>query len=611
MKYCPYRFKTERFKTREVLVGGVGVGGGNPIRIQSMTTSNTNDVEKTVEQILKLEQAGCEIVRVTVQGMKEAMSCEAIKNLLIQKGCAVPLVADIHFFPKAALAVADFVDKVRINPGNFVDKRATFKVLQYTDAEYQEELKRIEEKFLPLIEKCKKNKVAMRIGTNHGSLSDRIMNHYGDSPEGMVESALEYAKIARAHDYNELIFSMKSSNTLVMIQAYRLLAQRMIELGWDYPLHLGVTEAGNGQDGRIKSSVGIGALLLDGLGDTIRISLTEDPWFEIDPAKRLLKLTEEYQQREPMLPFIEKKTHPFRYEKRVIQAPSILPESGAAVVLKVSEEEIQEDDFYQSIGFEEGERSVKSADALLISGELSKEALTKLYMLAEKGITLLSEGNPSFVRIKGDEEIKDLGKASLILLELKEDKVHQARKAFEQIKQQDIQAPVILEVSQFGTTEDLPVRLGAELGALLCEALGDGVCLDAPVSLNEKRELSLSLLQAARLRSSKTEFISCPSCGRTLFDLQEVTRKIQERTRHLPGVKIAIMGCIVNGPGEMADADFGYVGSRPGMIDLYVGKICVERNIAHEDAVERLVDLLKDHGVWQEPKEVLQEGSLA
>lgn len=304
MKYCPFTFKTERFKSREVKVGPVGVGGNKPIRIQSMTTKDTRDALKTAQEIMKLADVGCEIARVTVQGMKEAYSCEEIKSILVQKGYTIPLVADIHFFPKAAMTVADFVDKVRINPGNYVDKRASFQVLEYTDATYQEELERLEEKFSPLVEKCKKLKIAMRIGTNHGSLSDRIMNRYGDSPLGMVEAAFEFTRVCRKLDYNDIIYSMKASNTHVMIGAYRLLVMRMIELGWDYPLHLGVTEAGNGVDGRIKSAVGIGSLLLDGLGDTIRVSLTEDPWHEIDPCLRLVRLARQYQEQKPSLPFV-------------------------------------------------------------------------------------------------------------------------------------------------------------------------------------------------------------------------------------------------------------------------------------------------------------------
>jgi (E)-4-hydroxy-3-methylbut-2-enyl-diphosphate synthase len=294
MKYCESIFQTKRWKTREVFVGNVGVGGANPVRIQSMTTSNTRDVEATIDQIIRLADVGCEIARVTVQGMKEAEACEGIKNGLLQHNYTIPLVADIHFYPPAAMAVADFVDKVRINPGNFVDKRATFKTIIYDDASYAEEIEKIEEKFTPLVEKCKRLKRAMRIGTNHGSLSDRIMNRYGDTPAGMVEAALEFARICRKLDYHDIIFSMKSSNPVVMIHAYRLLVAEMIKLGWDYPLHLGVTEAGDGEDGRVKSAMGIGCLLLDGLGDTIRVSLTEDPWYEIDPCKRLVSFAEKH-----------------------------------------------------------------------------------------------------------------------------------------------------------------------------------------------------------------------------------------------------------------------------------------------------------------------------
>lgn len=618
MKYCPFTFKTERFKSREVKVGPVGVGGNNPIRIQSMTTTDTRDALKTAQEIMKLADVGCEIARVTVQGMKEAYSCEEIKSILVQKGYTIPLVADIHFFPKAAMTVADFVDKVRINPGNYVDKRASFQVLEYTDATYQEELERLEEKFSPLVEKCKKLKIAMRIGTNHGSLSDRIMNRYGDSPLGMVEAAFEFTRVCRKLDYHDIIYSMKASNTHVMIGAYRLLVMRMIELGWDYPLHLGVTEAGNGVDGRIKSAVGIGSLLLDGLGDTIRVSLTEDPWHEIDPCLRLVRLARQYQEQKPSLPFVEKLRNPLEYQKRtstLFQKP--LHKDGS-VFATVDEEDILSGSFFDNLGFEiQNYQPVKqqnSVDSLYLSEKITAPAaLEKIQILKELGTGIFSKENlnlstHSFLEIsKQDANWKELAlqKVDLIFLKLESDKVHFAREVIEYLKQQKILTPVIL-VGDYAEYDinDICIHMGAELGSLLCDGLADSVLLIAKkLSTKQRREMVFNLLQACRLRSSKTEFISCPSCGRTLFELQTVTQRIQERTDHLPGVKIAIMGCIVNGPGEMADADFGYVGSKAGKIDLYVGKQCVERDIDHKDAVERLVDLLKLHNRWMEPKQ--------
>lgn len=510
-----------RFKTRPIQVGPLQVGGDNPIRIQSMTTSDTRDVEATVEQVVRLADAGCEIVRVTVQGMKEAEACEQIKSRLIQKGVLVPLVADIHFYPPAALRVVEFVDKVRINPGNFSDRRATFKVEEVDAFVYKQELERIEEKFTPLVLKCKALGKALRIGTNHGSLSDRIMNRYGDTPDGMCESAFEYARICRKHDFHNFCFSMKSSNTRVMVQAYRLLVKRMVEMGWDYPLHLGVTEAGSGEDGRIKSAVGIGTLLLDGIGDTIRVSLTEDPWFEIDPCLRLRTLAERAVLEERTI-FIEPKFEPTPLDGKVFISAPLDP----------------------------GLNEADQAD----------------YVLSE------SAPKSSFEAVFAEDRFSAL----------KADK------------------PVVLSFSYEGDEEDVRIQAAAECGSLLLDGHAAALHLQGPFSSAYLRSLSFGILQAARMRSVKTEFISCPSCGRTLFNLQEVTRKVQEKTAHLAGVKIAVMGCIVNGPGEMADAHFGYVGSKAGMIDLYVGKTCVEKNIPSDEAVDRLVSLIKAHGMWKD-----------
>lgn len=636
MDYCPSVYQSKRWKTREVKVGSVGVGGQNPVRIQSMTTSDTRDVEATSAQVLRLQEAGCEIVRMTVQGMKEALACEGIKNNLVKMGVDIPLVADIHFFPPAAMQVVEFVDKVRINPGNFVDKRATFKVLEYTDQEYREELERIEEKFSPLVEKCKRLNRAMRIGTNHGSLSDRIMNVYGDSPRGMVESALEYARICRKLDYHSFIFSMKASNTQVMIEAYRLLVAEMMKLGWDYPLHLGVTEAGQGEDGRIKSAMGIGSLLLDGIGDTIRVSLTEDPWFEIDPCQRLVQYAKKCLGK-GIAPFVEKHRDFTNVEKRPIEYKrGVALHRDGSVLVRLSEQELLADDLFKSLDVSGGLK-MGSVDTVVLEKNLSHQvAKERVEKLIEMGVGVLSKeplrGALSLVSLDSCqpisdrfsitfdrsfavevedepaswEKLKEL-KSSLILFRPKGSRLHAARQFFDWLKEEKIDVPVILDFGYTADKEDLIIESAAECGSLLCDRLGDGLLLSGPIPVNDRRVLAFNILQAARMRTIKTEFISCPSCGRTLFDLQSVTKEIHARTSHLPGVKIAIMGCIVNGPGEMADADFGYVGSKPGMIDLWVGRTCVEKNIPFNEAPDRLVDLIKAHGRWiAEP--VVDEG---
>lgn len=646
IKYCESIYQTKRWKTREVMVGNVGVGGNNPIRIQSMTTSSTRDVEATIGQIIRLADAGCEIARVTVQGMKEADACEAIKNGLLQRGYTIPLVADIHFFPPAAMRVVDFVDKVRVNPGNFVDKRASFKTIEYNDESYAKEIERIEEKFTPLVEKCKRLKRSMRIGTNHGSLSDRIMNRYGDTPRGMVESALEFARICRQNDYHDFIFSMKSSNPQVMVLAYRLLVAEMITLGWDYPLHLGVTEAGEGEDGRIKSAMGIGSLLLDGIGDTIRVSLTEDAWNEMDPCKRLVAFANAYEG-SGVDPFEEKHRNIEAIQRRSV----ILPKNMAlhrdgTVILNVHSNDLQAPDFYKKLGCDvqlglpklkascadcivvhEKPSTPKAAQTLkdlrnagvsvLSSGGTNEEAIPLLSLRKAHSAYLQQSGqerflisptqkSPKAVVVKNEpasewKMIEEM-KPTLIFLSPSANRLHYCRQFFDWLQTQKIQIPVIINFHYDCSKEDLIIQSSAEYGALLCDGLGDGICIEGPYDIEFLRNLSFNILQSARMRTFKTDFISCPSCGRTLFDLQDVSKRIRSRTSHLPGVKIAIMGCIVNGPGEMADADFGYVGSKPGMIDLYVGKDCVEKDINFADADDRLVELIKKHGRWIEPE---------
>lgn len=550
-----------------------------------MTTSNTRDVGATVDQIVRLADAGCEIARVTVQGIKEAEACEAIKNTLVQKGYEIPLVADIHFFPPAAMHVADFVDKVRINPGNFVDKRASFKKSIYDAAAYAQELERIEEKFAPLVLKCKALKRAMRIGVNHGSLSDRIMNRLGDTPKGMVESAFEFARVCRKYDYHDFLFSMKSSNPQVMIAAYRLLTEEMHAMGWDYPLHLGVTEAGAGEDGRIKSAVGIGTLLLEGIGDTIRMSLTEDPWDEIAPCRQLLSL----------IPRGGAQARAAS-QRKVILPPAMGWHRNATVVMAGGEP--------AALGAERDQkgwhRTAVSPDVVISQERASfeemgfavweEDSVVKIALEEESSWEILEKHPPKAILLKASDH--QLGAR---------ERVAAARRFFEILSEKGLSCPVALNFHYAGQEEEIVLRAAVEHGALFCDGWGEGLWIEAPLPLETLRRLSFNILQATRKRISKTEFISCPGCGRTLFDLQQVSQKIRARTEHLPGVKIAIMGCIVNGPGEMADADFGYVGSQPGRVDLYVGKVCIEKGVQFDQAEERLVALIKEHGRWIDP----------
>lgn len=639
MKYCESIHKTTRRKTREVMVGNVGVGGSNPVRIQSMTTSNTRDAAATIEQAMRLADAGCEIVRVTVQGMKEAEACEEIKNGLIKHGYNIPIVADIHFFPPAAMKAVEFLDKVRINPGNYADKRASFKVIEYDDLSYAKEMEKIEEKFTPLVEKCKQYKRAMRIGTNHGSLSDRIMNRYGDTARGMLESALEFARICRKNDYHDFMFSMKSSNPQVMIQAYRLLVAEMYTLGWDYPLHLGVTEAGEGEDGRIKSAMGIGTLLLDGIGDTIRVSLTEDPWNEIDPCTRLVQFAQQHEGK-GVSAFQEKYRHIEEIKRRHVSFSRDVPlHRDGSVFLTVKNENINDPQFLEQLGCDgiggRPKLKVSSADSIVVKENSSAEAVltslkdigmgvyTSFPSLAEARLQVKTgkfalrlnarQSIPVMISNETPAEWTFLHEISpsIIILSPVENRLHYARAFFDWLQENKISAPVILNFRYDCSKDDLIIRASAECGALFCDGLGDGIWLEGPYEMDFLRKLSFNILQAARMRTSKTDFISCPSCGRTLFDLQDVSKRIRSRTAHLPGVKIAIMGCIVNGPGEMADAHFGYVGSRPGMIDLYVGRECVEKNISFAEADDRLVELIKKHGRWIEPEIVQNEESLS
>ncbi|VAI46748.1 unnamed protein product [Triticum turgidum subsp. durum] len=643
-KYCESIHQTRRRKTRTVMVGNVALGSDHPIRIADK---------------------GADFVRITVQGKKEADACFEIKNTLVQKNYNIPLVADIHFAPPVALRVAECFDKIRVNPGNFADRRAQFEKLEYTEDDYEKELEHIEKVFSPLVEKCKKYGRAMRIGTNHGSLSDRIMSYYGDSPRGMVESALEFARICRNLDFHNFVFSMKASNPVVMVQAYRLLVAEMYNLGWDYPLHLGVTEAGEGEDGRMKSAIGIGTLLMDGLGDTIRVSLTEPPEEEIDPCRRLANLgTQAANLQIGVAPFEEKHRRYFDFQRRSGQLPlqkegeavdyrGVLHRDGS-VLMSVSLDQLKAPELlYRSLAAKlvvgMPFKDLATVDSILLrelppvedaearlalkrlvdismgvltplSEQLTKPlphaiVLVTLDELSSDAKKLLPEGTRFAVTLRGDESyeqldvLKSVDNITMLLHnvpygEEKTGRVHAARRLFEYLETSGLNFPVIhhIDFPKSIDRDGLVIGAGSNVGALLVDGLGDGVLLEAGNQEFEfLRDTSFNLLQGCRMRNTKTEYVSCPSCGRTLFDLQEISAQIREKTSHLPGVSIAIMGCIVNGPGEMADADFGYVGGAPGKIDLYVGKTVVQRGIAMEGATEALIQLIKDHGRWVDP----------
>lgn len=593
-KYCSAINQTIRWKTRDVLVGLVGIGGMNPVRIQSMTTSPTTDIIATIDQIIKLADMGCDLVRVTVQGMKEVNACEKIKSTLLQKGYTIPLIADIHFFPNAAIRVVEFVDKIRINPGNYADKQA---LTVYTPEQYQNSLDRIEQKLVPLIDLCKKYKRALRIGTNHGSLSNRIMYHFGDTPIGMVESALEFARICRKYDYHDLIFSMKSSNPNIMIASYRLLVQEMMKLGWNYPLHIGVTESGQGEEGRIKSSVGIGSLLLDGLGDTIRVSLTEDPWAEILPCKQLISLYNSYVGK-GIPPFKEQNRLSWRTTKKLAY---LHPESSVFSRSELFPTTSQKVDSIPDV------LVYVSNDRITLQSTLCKVAPIPLLSLQSSYMST----TPFALHLENtfdiDSDILQSTNLQFIVVSPKISRIHYCRYVSSWLQSHNSDIPLILHFTYSSILTQTIIEAATEFGSLLCDGIGNGIWLDGPYPIQVLQKISLSILQATRKRITKTEFISCPSCGRTLFDLQLVSKLIRDRTAHLPGIKIAIMGCIVNGPGEMADADFGYVGSKPGKIDLYVGRKCVEKDIDSRSAVDHLINLIKRNNQWIEPTPIRTE----
>ena len=697
MSYVQNPYTYRRRETVEVGFGIIKLGGKNPIRVESMTTTDTMDTAATVEQCRRLYEAGCEIIRITAPSMKEAENLGEISKRLRAMGIHTPLVADIHFTPNAALKAVEFVESVRINPGNYADRKK-FAVREYTDSEYEAELERVHQQFKPLVLKCKEYGRSMRIGTNHGSLSDRIMNRYGDTPLGMVESALEFARICELYGYYDFIFSMKSSNPLVMIQAYRLLVEKADkELKHKYPLHLGVTEAGNGEEGRVKSAIGIGTLLEDGLGDTIRVSLTEDPVNEVHFGFELVKkyndqlwITAETIgnfARQFVTPKPEEPPfNPFEFNRRVSQKIVVgnLEMGGDAVPrveLEVKEslanvEKVRDEIIFSAKPFlAEGAKSEFTS----LTTDFIDEVKAVQHALAEKFVSpilsvsvsemltaqaLVNSVDKIRLNIKrGDapfdlEGIKHLvGKAAIEFSFVKDEESDTAiaeiltriaekckaaglekamfsiqakeiifpyRRLAQAFKAAGITYPIVLrydatwvkpsqnphaKIPDSTTDAATLCTVAVQFGSLLCDGIGDAVALRSNLLRGDELNLLYNILQATRYRMTKTEFISCPSCGRTLFDLEEVTAKIKARTAHLKGLKIGIMGCIVNGPGEMADADFGYVGTGVGLISLYVGKEVVHRNIPESEAVDRLVELIKAHGKWQEP-EVSSEAEL-
>ncbi len=649
--YCNSLTQYSRRVTIPVRVGDVIIGGNNPIVVQSMTTVDTMDTQGSVEQCIRMIDSGCQLIRITAPSLKEAENLRNIKEELRKRGYNTPLVADIHFTPNAAELAAKIVEKVRINPGNYADKKK-FEVIDYTDASYAEELERIRERFLPLVKICKEHGTAMRIGTNHGSLSDRIMSRYGDTPLGMVESALEFLRICEDEQFYDIVISMKSSNTQVMVQAYRLLVQKLNEGGFKpYPLHLGVTEAGEAEDGRIKSAVGIGTLLEDGLGDTVRVSLTEDPEFEAPVARALIDRYTSRSGHVPLAALASYPIDPFVYTKRQVtevynfggqNVPRVIADISA--LSKVTDREMKAVGHFYLPELDKWKMNDLGCD-FIYSGA------NPIPFMLPNGMKEIQ--NYSVWKAVGDQlnkfplfqipEYQDAPKVhqELNFLSVSTENIHQAislvgarkdtvlllsssnahgmpdlRRAFVALLEANCTVPVVVQVSYPDHTADQTMLYAAtDVGGLLVDGLGDGIVISLKPEASKDRKqvleqiklhnsVSFGVLQAARTRMSKTEYISCPSCGRTLFDLQETTAMIRKRTDHLKGVKIGIMGCIVNGPGEMADADYGYVGSGKGKITLYKGKEVVKRSVASEKAVDELINIIREDGKWLEPETI-------
>jgi len=674
--YCFHPFSYQRRKTREVKVGAIGIGGSNPIRVQSMTTSDTMNTEATVKETIEMFNAGCEIVRITAPTTKDAQNIKNIRAELRRQNILVPLVADIHFLPSAAMEAVNHVDKIRVNPGNYADKKK-FAIREYSDNQYNEELARIHEAFSPLVKRCIELGVAMRIGTNHGSLSDRIMNRYGDTPLGMVESALEFVRICRDHNYHEIVLSMKASNPKVMIQAYRLLAQRLGEFNWDYPFHLGVTEAGDGEDGRIKSAIGIGSLLDDGIGDTIRVSLTEDSVYEIPVAQAIAKKYNEGHGPVAKIDLgkldLKDIRNPYEYSRRKSREVTIgdlaighseticveipldlhaadlekkifeVTRGGGDIIAEIIQfqaKNASDLEKIQDLRSEEGSAAGSNLFSINIGSNAALAAQLPIG-IAEKiifepadsrGETAMGWTAAQFDKLI---DYAQTNEASL-QINLSDNNSHHGKTFFERCRDKGffeiivgigqtenvglvqgyrilasylsnlgVDYPIHLrnvKPSQTRSTDDsLLLESASNIGGLLCDGIGDSVEVSGPTA-KEALRWAYNILQGTGNRITKTEYVSCPSCGRTLFNLQSTTERIKQKTAHLKGVKVAIMGCIVNGPGEMADADFGYVGGAPGKVNLYVGKECVQYHVPEAEADQRLIDLIKSHGKWVDPE---------
>lgn len=671
--YCQSRFRAVRRQSSEVMVGHVGVGGSNPVRVQSMTTSLTQDVDATVAQAIRLAEVGCEIVRITAPNKAAAQALEHIRTKFTAAGFGhVPLVADIHFLPNAAMIAVEHVEKVRVNPGNYADKKK-FAVLEYTDAEYEEELQRLHEAFTPLVLRAKELGRALRIGTNHGSLSDRIMNRYGDTPEGMVESALEFIRIADSHGFRDIIVSMKASNPKVMIEAYRQATMRMDELGYNYPLHLGVTEAGEGEDARIKSAVGMGALLYDGLGDTVRVSLTEDPWHEIPVCQELVKRAHAHWEQSAKLPETDRQEQHidvYHYNRREIinvpfgrdatlgsmEPPRVITSAGRPLSdhVEIVKDVLDVNGKFKDAKVEGLLVNVASDTDLVHLAQLQKvlaPAIQSMVVQCSDAVTpealeafdwnkdlrwmfickyedgddclehahawarqhgfLLALDTSAHQVLGWKETLQKLGDEHFVFTRTGVPKDTHPTGAYralgDALKAIGSKAPLWIRMTEDMQILDEPgfgnrlLEASMATGSLFVDGMGDLISVENAAEFDQRTALAYNLLQATRMRAIKTEYVACPSCGRTLFDLQEVTQRIKGRTGHLKGVTIAVMGCIVNGPGEMADADFGYVGGAPGKINLYIGKECVKVGIPEDEALDRLVDLIKENNKWAEP----------
>ncbi len=619
LPFCKSLFQYQRNKTTPVRVGTLTIGGDAPVSIQSMTTTNTMNTEATANQIVRIVETGGELVRITTQGRREAENLKAIKELLKEKGCYVPLVADVHFNPNAAEVAASLVEKVRINPGNFAGGAKKFRHIEVSPEENAAEVQRIRALLIPLLDLCKKHGTAIRIGTNHGSLSDRIMSRYGDTPRGMVQSCLEYLRICREEDFHDIVLSIKSSNTRVMVHTVRLLVATMNREGMHYPLHLGVTEAGSGEDGRLKSVVGIGALLADGIGDTLRVSLTEAPEMEIPVARKLVEYMAQRQNHATIRPVDTTHYHPFDYHKRTShpvlnvggdQPAAVLtdlrgrvtfepPQETPDLVLCQSTHQVLPDHWNEVVRV----LPYKETDAGRLSGAIPFfDASAHTEWLTSNGPSLLQISYPQLTS-KIVAALKQKQDTILLLSSQHSNGAAEQRAFFLTLETERLTHPVIVHRSYQETShESLQVKAGSDTGLLLLDGFGDGICITAPhQSVSKITTLQFGILQAARVRFSKTEYISCPGCGRTLFDLQKTTAEVQAKTAHLKNLKIAIMGCIVNGIGEMADADYGYVGAGANRISLYRNRELVKRNIPQANAVAELVQLIKEHDDWTEP----------